>query len=127
MKFWLKATFPGSTASSPIAIVIVPALPAVTLSVHIFAPLDDNVFAVPFVMLMSVSKKSVMSMSEATVKSTSSPARMFVSVVDKVRVAWDCWRVEVPPIQVTSSQMKYYQLACALHVKSHRQPLWFDV
>ena len=68
VKFWLKATFPGSTASSPIAIVMLPALPAVTLSVHIFAPLDDNVFAVPFVMLMSVSKKSVMSMSEATVK-----------------------------------------------------------
>ena len=89
VKSWLAAAFPGSTASSAIATVIVPALPAVTRRVADVTELIVNAPRVPFVTVMSLATKLLMSMSESISMSTGSPALMSVSVVERVRVACD--------------------------------------
>ena len=77
------AALEGVTASSAIATVIVPALPAVTRSVADVAELIVNAPRVPFATVQSDAVKFLMSMLDAISMSTASPALMSVSVVDK--------------------------------------------
>ena len=85
------AALPGLTASSAIAIVIVPAEPAVTDSVQLI-PEPVNAPRVPPVTVISDAVKPVMSISLAMLMSTASPARMSVSVSSdgEYGLACDC-------------------------------------